>query len=94
MAHDVDIDTESMEHAARKFGAGTPMRVGAIGLEAAIDFLNELGRDRVEAHEADLVGHRLSLLRTVPGLRLLGPADPEGRVPAFSFVIEGLEART
>jgi cysteine desulfurase/selenocysteine lyase len=93
MAHDVDIDTESMEHAARKFGAGTPNASGAIGLAAAIDFLNELGRDRIEAHEAELVKHGLNLLRMVPGLRLLGPADPERRVPVFSFVIEGLDAR-
>jgi cysteine desulfurase / selenocysteine lyase len=92
MAHDVDLEHESFEHAARKFGAGTPNASGAIALAAAIDFLESLGRRQIESHERELVVHGLKRLRNVPGLRLLGPVEPEDRVPVFSFVIDGLDS--
>jgi cysteine desulfurase/selenocysteine lyase len=89
MAHDVDLDAAEWEHGARKFGAGTPNVSGAIGFASAIDFLNSLGRDSVESHERELVRHGLARLGEVRGLKLLGPKDPQNRLPVFSFALEG-----
>lgn len=92
MAHDVDLEKESLEHAARKFGAGTPNASGAVALAAAIGLMDSLGRRQIEAHENELVEHGLERLRKVPRLRLIGPTEPEGRVPVFTFVIEGFDS--
>lgn len=93
MSHDVDVDGQSLEHAARKFGAGTPNVSGPVGLAAAIDYMNGLGRERIERHEAALTRHALERLNAVPGLRLIGPAIPEQRIPVFSFTTPGLSPR-
>jgi cysteine desulfurase/selenocysteine lyase len=90
MAHDVDTDAAEWEHGARKFGAGTPNVSGAIGLASAIEFLNSLGRDAIESHERALVQHGLARLAEVRGLKLLGPAESENRLPVFSFVLDGV----
>ena len=89
MAHDVDVESFHLEHAARKFGAGTPNVAGAVGLAAAIDYLVGLGRDEITRHELEVTTYALARLREVRGLRLLGPAEPAQRVPVFSFVLEG-----
>jgi cysteine desulfurase/selenocysteine lyase len=90
MAHDVEESAEALEHAARKFGAGTPNVSGAIGLAAAVDYAAALGRENIGRHEAALVAYALGRLRSVPRLRLLGPQAPEGRIPVFSFALEGI----
>jgi cysteine desulfurase/selenocysteine lyase len=60
----------------------------AAGLDAAIDYLTEVGLDVIRAHEQDLIGYALDALGTVPGLRVLGPADPAIRGAAISFTLE------
>ncbi len=90
MAHEVDLSAETLEHAARKFGAGTPNVSGPVGLAAAVDYAAALGRENIQRHEAALVAHALERLRSVPRLRLLGPQVPEGRIPVFSFTLEGI----
>ena len=71
-----------------KFEAGTPDISGAIGLGAALDWLEGLGRDRVAAHENALLEHGTKLLSAIPGLRLIGTAlDKTG---VLSFVMEGV----
>ena len=90
MAHAVDLQSMQLEHAAHKFGAGTPYAPGPLGLAAAIRFLDSLGRDSVIAHEQALTDYALRRLREVPRLRLLGPADVKQRIPVFSFEIAGL----
>jgi len=47
MAHEVDCDSYTLEHAARRFGAGTPNVAGAIGLAAAVEFMHSIGRDAI-----------------------------------------------
>jgi cysteine desulfurase/selenocysteine lyase len=90
MAHAVDLDARELEHAARKFGAGTPNASGPIGLAAAVTFLDALGHEAVERHEERLVTHALERLREVPGLRILGPTKPAARIPVFSFTVDGV----
>jgi len=69
-----------------KFEAGTPAIAEAIGLGAALDYLQRLGMDAVHAHEAALVRYAMERLAEVPGLRILGPtADKRGGVVAFTL---------
>ena len=92
MAHAVDRDSGEIEHAAYKFGAGTPYAPGPIGLAAAIGIIDSLGRDAIAAHEKALTEYALRRLLEVPRLRLLGPQVPEHRIPVFSFEMRGLAA--
>jgi cysteine desulfurase/selenocysteine lyase len=89
MAHAVDLASQEFEHAARKFGAGTPNVSGPIGLAAAVQYLHSQNRNAIERHEAELTQHALEQLSDVPGLRLLGPRSAAQRVPVFSFVLVG-----
>ncbi|NOH13082.1 MAG: cysteine desulfurase [Chloroflexi bacterium] len=69
-----------------KFEAGTPAIAEAIGLGAAVDYLNEVGMDAIFAHEAQLTEYALERLEEVPGVWLFGPsADKKGGVASFTF---------
>ena len=71
-----------------KFEAGTPDAAGAVGLGAAIDWLEGLDRSAVEAHERDLLAYATARLSEVPGLRVIGTAP--GKAAVISFVMEGV----
>ncbi len=94
MAHDVDFERETFEHGALKFQAGTPDVAGPVGLAAAVGFLEAAGTDALWKHDQELVRHGLARLRTIPGLRIIGPQRAEDRVPVFTFVIEGQSPTT
>jgi cysteine desulfurase/selenocysteine lyase len=83
---------EKTEYAAppAKFEAGTPNIAGAIGLGAAVDYLNALGLPAVAAHEAELVTEATRRLEEIPGVRLLGTARHKAAV--VSFLIDGVHA--
>ncbi len=72
-----------------KFEAGTPPIVPAIGLGAAIDYLDSVGRDAIHAHELALTRHAHAALGELGGVRILGPR-PEQRSGVVSFVVDGL----
>src|SRR5699024_5367781 len=63
-----------------KFEGGTPIISGAIGLGAAIDFLNEVGLDAIHEHEEKLAKHALESLRTIDGISIYGPETRAGLV--------------
>jgi cysteine desulfurase/selenocysteine lyase len=71
-----------------KFEAGTPDIAGVVGLGAAIDYLESLDADAVQAHEADLLAYATGRLSRVPGLRIVGTAPRKAAV--ISFVLEGV----
>jgi cysteine desulfurase/selenocysteine lyase len=71
-----------------KFEAGTPNIAGAIGLGAAIDWVNGLGMPEIGAYEDELLAYGTQVLSAVPGLRLIGTAREKTGV--LSFVLEGL----
>ncbi len=71
-----------------KFEAGTPNIAGAIGLGAAIDYLNGLNLDAVAAHEHDLLGYATEALGELPGVRILGTARHKAAV--VSLVLENI----
>ena len=73
-----------------KFEAGTPDIVGAIGLAAALDYLDGLGRAAVMRHEDELLAYTHDAVGSVPGVRLIGTARRKAAV--VSFVVEGVHA--
>jgi cysteine desulfurase/selenocysteine lyase len=71
-----------------KFEAGTPHIQGAIGLGAAIDYIELLGMAAIERYEAELLAYAESALLSLPGLHLIG--QPKRRASAISFVLDGI----
>jgi cysteine desulfurase/selenocysteine lyase len=92
MIASVDFDGATWNELPFKFEAGTPPIAEAVGLGAAVDYLSALGMERVRAHERELTGYLLDRLREVPGLRFVGPPEPENRGGLVSFTIEGMHA--
>jgi cysteine desulfurase/selenocysteine lyase len=73
-----------------KFEAGTSNIAEAIGLGAAIDFLDAIGMDQVRAHERELAAYTLDRLSAVPGITLHGPRDAADRGALVSFALDGV----
>ncbi len=73
-----------------KFEAGTPMIAEAVGLAAAITYLQDVGLDNVKAHEKELVSYALPALESVSGLTILGPRTAVSRGGAISFALADL----
>ncbi|MEO5986470.1 MAG: SufS family cysteine desulfurase [Candidatus Limnocylindria bacterium] len=73
-----------------KFEAGTPAIAEAVGLHAAIDYLEGIGMANVRAHERFLFERAWGALGDAPGVRLLGPASPDEHAAVISFVLDGI----
>jgi cysteine desulfurase/selenocysteine lyase len=73
-----------------KFEAGTPAIAEAMGLAAAIAYLEGIGMDRVRAHERFLFERAWASLADIPGVRLLGPASPDEHAGVIGFVVDGI----
>jgi cysteine desulfurase / selenocysteine lyase len=71
-----------------KFEAGTPNIAGVIGLAAALQYMNEVGLDRIAAHEHSLLEYAVGRLSEIRGLRFIGTAKEKAAV--ISFVLEGV----
>jgi cysteine desulfurase/selenocysteine lyase len=71
-----------------KFEAGTPHIAGAVGLGAAVDYLEQIGLESIAAHEHELVDYATQALGEVPGLKILGTAREKAAV--ISFTLEGV----
>jgi cysteine desulfurase/selenocysteine lyase len=76
----------------QRFEAGVPMAAQAVGLAAAVDYLDSLGMSRITAHEHALTEALLAGLAQRPWVRVIGPADAWDRGGAVSFVVEGVHA--
>jgi cysteine desulfurase / selenocysteine lyase len=91
MVHEVDVNV-TPEHFAEgglKFTAGTPDVCGAVGVAAAIGFLESIRTEQQREYERKLTEHALARLNEVKGLRIIGPTSAKDRVSVFTFVIEG-----
>lgn len=73
-----------------KLEAGTPNIAGAIGLAAAIDYLESLGMSAIQNHERELVSYILPKLQSIDGLKLYGPGNPMDQTGVLSFNLDGL----
>jgi cysteine desulfurase/selenocysteine lyase len=92
MIHKVTKQEITWASVPARFEAGTPPIDEAVGLAAAIDWVDELGLDAIHAHEAELTGYALERLAEVPGLRLFGPPAGDDRTGIVSFELEGVHA--
>lgn len=88
----VDVTEEGVTYndPPHRFEAGTPPIVQAIGLGAALDYMDAIGRDRIAAYEAELGAYAQEKLSAVNALRLIGNAPGKGAI--FAFEIEGIHA--
>ncbi|MFZ4483008.1 MAG: SufS family cysteine desulfurase [Chthoniobacterales bacterium] len=89
MIKDVTFERTIFQAAPEKFEAGTPDIAGAVGLGAALDYLNRVGLPAIAAYEHALLDYASGLLAGVPGLRPIGTAAQKASV--LSFVIPGLD---
>jgi cysteine desulfurase/selenocysteine lyase len=88
MIRTVTLERSTWNQLPYKFEAGTPNVEGAVGLEAAIGYLEGLGREAVRDYEELLASYALRRLQEVPGLTLYGPAT--ARTGVFSFSLAGV----
>lgn len=84
------ITTVTMETAAykappAKFEAGTPNIADVIGLGAAIDYLESIGMENIQAHGLELTAYAYAQMQTLPGIRILGPEQPRASLIAFAL---------
>ena len=90
MIEEVTRETVTYNHPPHRFEAGTPPIVQAIGLGAALDYMEGIGRARIRAHEEALCAYAHELLSSINSLRIIG--DAEGKGPIVSFTMEGAHA--
>ncbi len=90
MIEDVSEDTITYNHPPHRFEAGTPPIVQAIGLGAALEYMESVGREAIAAHEADLRDYAHERLRAINSLRIYGDAPGKGAI--VSFEMEGIHA--
>ncbi|AWL96318.1 MULTISPECIES: cysteine desulfurase [Bradyrhizobium] len=90
MIREVSRDVVTYGDPPHKFEAGTPAIVEAVGLGAAIDYVNSIGKERIAAHEHDLTTYAQDRLREINSLRLIGTA--RGKGPVISFELKGAHA--
>jgi len=86
----VEMEKSTFALPPAKFEAGTPMVAQAVGLAAAVRYLDKIGMNNVAAHEHALTEYTVNLLNGLDGVRIIGPADSNDRGSAISFVVDGL----
>jgi cysteine desulfurase/selenocysteine lyase len=85
MIREVSRDVITYGDPPHKFEAGTPPIVEAIGMGAAIDYINSIGKDRIAAHEHDLLTYAQERLRDINALRVIGQARNKGAIISFDM---------
>ena len=92
MIEQVFIDHSTYAAPPARFEAGVPMTSQAVGLGAAVDYLQTVGMKVVADHEAALTGYALQELSAIAGVRIIGPSGTVDRGGAVSFVVDGVHA--
>ena len=90
MIRTVTMERSTYADIPSKFEAGTPPIVEAVGLGAAVDYLDHVGMDAIRAHEEAITGYLLDGLASVSGVSVLGPATAHQRGGAVSFELAGV----
>jgi cysteine desulfurase / selenocysteine lyase len=88
MIESVSFEKTTFAQPPQRFEAGTPDVAGAVGLAAAIDYVQGLGLDRIAAHEAELLVRGTERLSEIPEVRIVGEAP--GKIGVLSFVVDGV----
>lgn len=90
MIREVRFDGTTYSEPPHRFEAGTPNIAGFVGLGAAIDYIESVGRENIVAWERELLAYATAALESVPGLRIFGTARNKAAV--ISFLVEGAHA--
>lgn len=90
MIREVRFDGTTYADPPHRFEAGTPNIAGVVGLGAAIDYMESVGRDRIAAYEHALLEYATAAMKSVPGLRIFGEAKNKASV--ISFLVDGAHA--
>ncbi|MEK3734027.1 MULTISPECIES: cysteine desulfurase [Paenibacillus] len=85
MINDVGLYESNWKELPWKFEGGTPIIAGAVGLGAAIDFLEEIGLDAIEQHETKLAAYAMNRLSEIEGIRLHGPRERKVGLVTFNL---------
>jgi cysteine desulfurase/selenocysteine lyase len=88
MIKDVTFEKTTFNDLPYKFEAGTPNIADVIAFKSAIEFINELGKENITAHENDLLRYATQRISSLKGVRLIGTANE--KVSVLSFVVEGI----
>ena len=88
----VTLERSTWNEVPHKFEAGTPDVAGAVGLSAACDYIDAIGRERIQAHELALTRHLLDVLDEVGEITVFGPRDLESRGGVVSFNLADVHA--
>ncbi|WP_371053245.1 cysteine desulfurase [Rhodococcus gordoniae] len=92
MIETVTMEATTFAAPPQRFEAGSPMSSQAVGLGAAVRYLQEIGMDAVAAHEHELTTAALAELAGIEGVRIIGPTTADQRGGAVSFVVDGIHA--
>ncbi|MBS9372418.1 cysteine desulfurase [Rhodococcus sp. B50] len=92
MIETVTMEATTFAAPPQRFEAGSPMTSQAVGLGAAVRYLQDIGMDAVAAHEHELTAAALAELAGIDGVRIIGPTTAEQRGGAVSFVVDGIHA--
>ena len=90
MIETVRMDKTTFAPPPARFEAGTPPIAEAVGLGAAVDYLNAIGMETIHRHEQELTAYALKALAEIDGVRVFGPGGPEGRGGTVSFGVDGV----
>ena len=90
MIETVYMDRSTFAPPPQRFEAGVPMVAQAVGLGAAVRYLQDLGMESIARHEHDITGYALQRLEDLPGVRIIGPRENVSRGSAISFVVDGV----
>lgn len=88
MIRQVTFEKSTFNELPYKFEAGTPNVAGILGLESALDYLNNIGQDAIARYESELYAYAIRVLSAVEGFRLIGNARE--RCSVISFLIDGI----
>ena len=90
MVDSVTMEGATWASAPRKFEAGVPNMAQAVGLSAAIDYLNMVGMNKIFEHEQELTEQLLTGLSKISGVNVVGPLDMKDRGGVISFTVDGV----
>jgi cysteine desulfurase/selenocysteine lyase len=90
MVESVTMESSTYLPAPKRFEPGVPNMAGAVGLAAALKYLNKIGLSKIHSHEQELTGRALTGLSSIPGLKVIGPTNTKNRGAVISFEIPGI----
>jgi len=88
MIKEVSFEKTTYNDLPYKFEAGTPNIADTVAFQAALQFVGEVGKEKIRKHEEELLTYATASLEEIPGLRIIGKAKE--KLSVISFVVEGL----